>query len=136
MEKYTSIIFFDGVCNLCNGLVDFLMRKDRHAHFVFASLQGQTAKELLFSGRSPQASDINSVIYLCEGNVHRSSTALIYILRDLGGWCSWLATLLLLVPRPIRDLVYEAVARNRYRIFGKRDICRFPTPEERARFLD
>jgi predicted DCC family thiol-disulfide oxidoreductase YuxK len=126
------IIFFDGVCAMCNRFVDLVLRADRRDVFRFAPLQGETARELL----SPLADDPRewSMIYLDERGVHEESDASLEVYRRLGGvW--WLASLLRLVPRFVRTPAYRLVARNRYRWFGRRDSCRVPSAEEKARFL-
>ncbi len=127
------MIFFDGYCSLCNGLIDRLMRWDRKRELKFASLQGETAKRLLPPERLRQ-NDPDTVLYLRDGALHERSTAVLYVLQDLGG--AWtLFTVFLLVPRFLRDLAYRFVARIRYRVFGRRDTCRLPTPEEKDRLL-
>jgi predicted DCC family thiol-disulfide oxidoreductase YuxK len=126
------IIFFDGVCGLCNRAVDALLQADRQAVFRFAPLQGETAKRLL--PPLPEDPEDWSIVYLDERGVHRYSDASLEICRRLGGAWS-LAALLRFVPRALRDPVYLWIARNRYRWFGKRDSCRVPTSDERARFL-
>lgn len=125
------IIFFDGVCGLCNRFVDHMLRVDRGGLFLFAPLQGATARERLPEGL---ADAMKSVVYLREGEVLQRSDAAIRILIDLGGW-RVLHKVWFLFPRVLRDAVYDEVARNRYRWFGKREACRVPTSEERARFL-
>jgi predicted DCC family thiol-disulfide oxidoreductase YuxK len=127
----SGIIFFDGVCGLCNRFVDRLLRIDRSARFRFAPLQGPTAQEQLPVGL---AQGLESVVYLRRGVVLQRSAAAIRILMDLGGWRRGYG-LLLLVPSFIRDGIYTWVARNRYAWFGKRDACRVPTEAERGRFL-
>lgn len=126
-----GIIFFDGVCGLCNRFVDRLLRIDKTGRYRFAPLQGSTAQELLPSGL---AEALESVIYLRDGAVLQRSDAALRILTDLGGWRRCYG-LLLLVPRFIRDAVYAWVASNRYAWFGKRGACRVPTLAERGRFL-
>jgi predicted DCC family thiol-disulfide oxidoreductase YuxK len=126
----SEIVFFDGVCNLCNAFVDFLMRKK--TSLKFASLQGKTAKELLppdFTTAFP------SVVYYSWGKLETESTAAIRILSKLGGPYK-LLKVFLIVPPFIRDSVYRFIANHRYAWFGKRETCRLPTPEERAQFLD
>ena len=126
------IIFFDGVCAMCNRFVDLILRADRREAFRFAPLQGETARALL----PPLAGDPRewSMIYLDERGVHEQSDASLEVYRRLGGvW--WLASLLRLVPRFVRTPVYRLIARNRYRWFGRRDSCRVPSAEEKARFL-
>ena len=125
------IIFFDGVCGLCNRAVDRLLRMDRKQIFRFAPLQGITAQERL---PAQMAAAIESIVYLREGVALQRSDAALRILIDLGGWRA-IYRVCYVVPRFIRDAVYAWVARNRYRWFGKRDACRLPTPEERTRFL-
>lgn len=124
------IVFFDGVCGLCNAFVDFVMARDRGGIFRFATLQGDTAAEKLGQDRG----DLRTVV-LVEGPIHyHKSDAALRIIADLGGvWTA--ARLLLLLPRFLRDWGYDFVAANRYRWFGKKDSCRIPTPGERARFL-
>ncbi len=126
------VIFFDDVCVMCNGFVNFLLRVDRRQQFLFAPLQGETARKLL----PPLAGDPAqwSMVYLDEAGVHEQSSASLEVYRRLGGaW--WLLSLGRFVPRRLRDPVYRVIARNRYRWFGKRETCRVPTAEERARFL-
>jgi len=126
------IIFFDGVCAMCNRFVDLVLRADRRHVFRFAPLQGATARELL----PPLADDPRewSVVYLDERGIHDGSDASLEVYRRLGGvW--WLPSLLRFVPRVIRRPAYRLLARNRYRWFGRRDRCRVPSPEEKARFL-
>jgi predicted DCC family thiol-disulfide oxidoreductase YuxK len=127
-----TVIFFDGVCGLCNRFIDFVISHDRAAIFHFAPLQGQTARE-----RLPEADvrDVNTMVLWEEQGVLRKSTAAARILVRLGGVWRVIGTALLLVPRPLRDAGYSLVARYRYAIFGKKDSCRMPTPAERARFL-
>ena len=151
------VIFFDGVCALCNGFVDFVLARDCRAMFRFATLQGETASGVLREGgpgKSPWASAggadsgsgtgpvgsgdsgewMRSMVLRDKDGLHRRSEAALRILVGLGG--PWrLLGLLRLVPRPLRDAAYDLIARNRYRWFGKHDTCRMPTPEERERFL-
>ena len=127
----SRIIFFDGVCGLCNRFVDRLLAADARGAFRFAALQGTTAKQLLPDG---MAAALESVVYLRDGVILQRSDAALRALIDLGGWRKGYS-LLLIVPRFIRDAVYAWVARNRYKWFGKHDTCRLPTPEERERFL-
>jgi predicted DCC family thiol-disulfide oxidoreductase YuxK len=126
------VIFFDGVCGLCNRFIDFVMRHDRAAVFHFAPLQGETAHQ-----RLPEADvrDLTTVVLCDEQGVFRKSTAAARILVRLGGVWRIPGRALWLVPRPMRDAGYVLVARYRYAIFGKKESCRMPTPAERARFL-
>lgn len=132
LKQQRPIIFFDGVCALCNAFVDLMLRVDRKQIFLFAPIQGETALELL----PPFGDDSEewSMAYLDERGVHEQSDASLEVYRRLGGvWMvlSWLR----FVPRAVRNPAYRLIARNRYRMFGKRETCRVPTAEERARFL-
>ena len=132
VEVPPPVVFFDGVCGLCNRFVDLVLRADRKATFRFAPLQGETARLVL---PEPTADPLAwSVVYWDEAGLHRESDASLRIYRRLGG-LYWPLGLALFVPRVLRDPVYRWVARNRYRWFGKRDTCRVPTPEQRDRFL-
>jgi len=127
------IILFDGVCNLCNASVQFVIRHDPQARFKFAALQSATAEKLLQNCAFDRAS-LDSVILVEDGRVYIESDAALRIARKLGGgW--WLLAGFSIVPRPIRDAVYRFIARNRYRWFGKQESCMMPTPDLRARFL-
>ncbi len=125
------IVFFDGVCGLCNRFVDELLHADRKRLLRFAPLQGSTAHGRLPAG---MADAMESVVYLRDGLVIQRSDAALHVLIDLGGWRLFYRVFFI-VPRFLRDAVYDWVARNRYRWFGKHDTCRLPTPEERVRFL-
>ena len=127
-----TVVFFDGVCNLCNGFVDWLIRMDKHGRLKFASLQGRAAGELL----GPEADGLASIVVVREGQLYRESDAILVIGESLGGIHAFFAKLSALLPRRLRDAIYRFVAKRRYRIFGKRDTCRVPTAEERKRFLD
>lgn len=127
-----SILFFDGVCGLCNRFVDLILRADSGDRFRYAPLQGETAQHML--GRQEQTGGPRSFVFLEKDRLFEQSNAVLLALSRLGG--AWrLVAVLYVVPRPLRDFVYRIVARNRYRWFGKRDVCRVPTPEEQDRFL-
>lgn len=134
-----KIIFFDGVCNLCNSFINFLIKHDRKKIFRYAPLQGETANERLPMSRVKEAGlngpTFTSVVFLKDGVMSLQSDAVLNIIAQLG--CGWsLITLFKLVPRPIRDEVYQLIAQHRYKWFGKRDTCRLPTKEEMQLFLD
>lgn len=129
-QRTQSVILFDGVCNLCNGAVTFIIDRDPEGHFAFAPLQSEVALELL----GKQAESLESIVLVENGVRYTESTAALRIARNLRG--PWpLLYSFIVVPRALRDRVYRLVARNRYRWFGKRDSCRLPTPELRQRFL-
>lgn len=130
-----DIILFDGVCNLCNGLVQFILKRDPRRRFRFASLQSDVGRELMARhGLDPDRLD--TVVLLRDGRAHTRSDAAIRILSSLQGGAWRLLRALLIVPRFLRDPVYNLVGRNRYRWFGQQDQCMLPTPENRQRFLD
>lgn len=127
------ILFFDGVCGLCNRFVDFVLKYDDDGRVFFAPLQGTTAAESL-----PEniVQNLDTVVFLDGKQWKCRSSAVVRVFWKLGGVWSVLGTLLWIIPRPLRDLGYKLVAGNRYRLFGKKETCRMPTPEERARFLE
>lgn len=129
-----AVVMFDGVCSLCNGFVDFVMRHDPRGRFAFASLQSEPARTHLEAhGRKADAL-LDTVVLADRDGLHERSTAALRVLRGLRA--PWpLLYGLVVVPRPVRDAVYGYVAAHRYRWFGKREACRLPTPEERARFV-
>jgi predicted DCC family thiol-disulfide oxidoreductase YuxK len=126
------IVFFDGVCGLCNRTVDFLLKRDTRGVFRFAPLQGETAQRLLTAA---DVESLNSLVFFDGTNLYRRSAGTVRIFWRLGGLWKVPAALLWLVPLPIRNAGYRAIAAYRYRWFGKKETCRMPTPEERERFL-
>lgn len=128
----TPVLFFDGVCGLCNRFVDLALSRDRSGTLLFAPLQGRTARDVL----GPESGEqLETVVLADDRGVHRRSSAVVRVLWRLGGWRRAAAALLWVIPRPIRDMGYRCVVRNRYRWFGRKEACRMPTPEERDRFL-
>lgn len=127
-----AVVLFDGVCNLCNWFVDFMIRRDRGGRFLFAAFESATAGRLLGDGIAAGPPD---TVFLVEnGRTYRNSTAVLQIARRLRfPWPALYA--LIAVPVPLRDWAYRLVARNRYRWFGRKDSCIAPKPELRARFL-
>lgn len=127
------VILFDGVCNLCNGFVQFVIGQDTALRFRFASLQSEAARQLL-RDLPPLARGIDSVVLIEEGRYYQQSTAALRILRHLrGGWPLLYGFIVL--PAFLRDWIYARIARNRYRWFGQRQACLLPTPELQGRFL-
>ncbi len=127
-------VLFDGVCNLCNGTVQFVIKRDRAAIFRFASLQSDYAQHLLRQVNLP-ANQLYSVIVFEDGVAYQKSDAALRIARHLSGFWRWLY-IFRFVPKFIRDGLYNFIATNRYRFFGKQDHCMIPTPQLRARFVD
>ncbi len=127
-----NIVLFDGQCVLCNRFVDFLIRHDKKNNFKFASLQGTTAKSIL---PSEYLSNVDSVIFKSKHNqIFIKSQAVVHILISLDGlWI--ISKLLLIVPIFILDFIYDLTARNRFNWFGRRDLCRISTEEEKEKIL-
>lgn len=126
------IVLFDGVCNLCNSSVQFIIRHDPAGHFHFAALQSDFAREQL--KRFQVAGHLDSIVLIEDGVLYTRSTAALRVARHLKGW-RWLY-LFRWVPPFLRDGVYDLVARYRYRLFGRQQECMLPTPELRARFMN
>ena len=126
------ILFFDGLCGLCNTSVDFVMKRDTRDVFRYAPLQGETAAGHL---SEKDREDLDSVVLKTPEGLYRHSSAVVRILWKLPGIWPVLGTLLWLIPAPLRNLGYRIVAKNRYRFFGKKESCRLPTPEEIGRLL-
>lgn len=127
------IVLFDGVCNLCNGFVQFLIRVDPSGKFRFASLQSEAGEVLLQEGRYT-GGNLESVVLFDAGRIYTHSDAALEISRRLGGFWTVLYALKL-IPWPLRDRLYNWIARNRYRWFGKKDQCMMPSPELKQRFI-
>ncbi len=132
IQEQRPILFFDGICGLCNGFIDFLLQEERTPIYQFSPLQGDAARHYLDESHRSQ---LDSLALWENQTVLRKSSAALKCLVDVGG--IWgLFRIFYWVPISIRDWVYDIIASNRYQMFGKRGTCRFPTPEERARFLD
>ncbi len=128
------IIFFDGVCNLCNSSVQFVIKHDTQKKFTFASLQSDAAKEILlqFGEKNYQ---LDSIILIDSNEMYSKSSAVLRVLKLLGGFYS-LLYLFIIIPKPFRDWLYNYVARNRYKWYGKRESCMIPSEKLKNRFLD
>ena len=127
------VVLFDGVCNLCNASVRFIIARDPSARFRFAPLQSATARAL-FAGTGGRSPLPDSFVLLEHGRLYVRSTAALRVARRLR--FPWpLLYIFIAVPRPLRDVLYDFIARHRYRWFGSREACMVPTPELRARFL-
>ena len=132
--KRGRMILFDGICNLCNGSVIFILRHEKDPIFQFASIQSEAGQELLKWCGLP--SNYNqAVIYIENGKIYLGSTAALKIGQNLMFPWSLLASVGFVVPKFIRDWVYNQIAQHRYQWFGKKDLCMFPTESLRARFL-
>ncbi|MGY8614246.1 thiol-disulfide oxidoreductase DCC family protein [Bacillus velezensis] len=127
------VLLFDGVCNLCSGAVQFIIKRDPAGKISFASLQSDTAPELLASEGLP-TEQFDSMIFIENGRIYKKSAAVLKVSRHLRG--AWrLSAVFFAVPRPLRDRAYSFIARRRYKWFGKREACMLPSPEIKNRFL-
>ena len=133
LKENNNILLFDGVCNLCNSSVKFVIKHDKKKTIRFASLQSKKGEELLQSHQVYQNS-LNSFVYLRNNVMLLKSTAALYLAKDLAGlWKLFFA--FIIIPRPIRDYVYSIIANNRYRWFGKSESCMIPSADFKDRFL-
>jgi predicted DCC family thiol-disulfide oxidoreductase YuxK len=129
-----AVVLFDGVCTLCNGFVQFVIARDPMGQFQFAPLQSASAGRLLERLKVPDPLP-DSIVLVEDERVFTRSTAALRVARRLT--FPWpLLAVLLAVPRPLRDVLYDVIARRRYRWFGTREQCMVPTPDLRSRFLD
>ena len=124
------IVLFDGVCNLCNGAVQFIIARDKRQGFRFASLQSAFGQQY-----QEQVGEVDSILLVEEGRVYQKSTAALRIARRLKGLWPMLY-IFIIIPPFLRDFIYDIIARNRYRWFGKKESCWLPTPDLKARFID
>lgn len=133
MQQNQPIIFFDGVCNLCNGFVQFVINRDPKAIFKFASLQSEEAA-LYLKDSGYDLEKLATVVLLENGKIYTKSTAALRILKGLsGGWPLLYAAQV--IPSFFRNKIYDLIAANRYKWFGKNDSCMLPTAELKSRFL-
>lgn len=128
-----SIVLFDGVCNFCNGSVNFIVERDSRNRFKFAPLQSEIGQKLL-RDHGVNDPDLDSVVLIEDGKTFVRTTAALRVAKNLDGAWSWFA-IFLAVPVGIRDFFYRLFAKYRYQLFGKTEACMMPTPELRARFL-
>lgn len=128
------VILFDGVCNLCNGSVQYVIRHDKQGLFRFASLQSESGQKLLQQYQLPE-SDFTSFVLVENGKAYTRSTAALKVAKKLSGIIKLLYGFII-VPAFIRDAVYNVISTNRYKWFGKQDSCMIPTPELKERFLN
>jgi predicted DCC family thiol-disulfide oxidoreductase YuxK len=134
------VLLYDGVCGLCNRLVQFILRRDRGGVFRFASLQSALAGRILARhGRDSRDLDTVYVVVNCDvagESVFARSDAVLFVLAQLGGIWGAVGFFFKLLPGGVRDFAYRFVARRRYRVFGRSESCMLPAPENRDRFLD
>lgn len=135
MEESKKIILFDGVCNLCNNSVQFVIQRDKKDVFRYASLQSEIGQQLL-SQRHIDTKTVDSIILIEPGVAYYTkSDAALEIAQNLGGLWK-LSAVFTWIPTGIRNRIYDFIAKNRYKWFGKQESCMIPTPELKAKFLD
>jgi len=127
-----NIIMFDGVCNLCSSAVQFIIRHDTNAYFYFTSLQSDVGKALV---KKYKLEDVDSIVLIQGETFFTYSDAVIEIIKYLDGKWKYF-TILQYIPKIIRDLIYQYIAKYRYRIFGRQDICMMPSEKIKSRFLE
>lgn len=133
-QHYNNVILFDGVCNLCNSSINFVLDRDKKKKFIFASLQSNAGKELLEFHHIQQLEHYDSILLIKDHKIYKKSSAALEIAKGLsGGWKFFYV--FKIIPRFIRDIFYDLIAKNRYRLFGKSDTCRVPEPEIKSRFI-
>ncbi len=132
--KTRKIILFDGICNLCNQSVQFVIEHDKKNQFRFASLQSDFGQNFL-EENNLDATKFDSIVFIEDDKFYTKSSAALKISKYLDGITS-LLTIFMIVPKPLRDVVYSFIAKNRYRWFGKQESCWLPSPELKAKFLD
>lgn len=133
IDKKDKIILFDGVCNLCNGAVTFIIKRDKNNLFKFATLQRDIAEELLIDKLSDKEL-LDSIVLIENGKQYTKSSAALRIAKNLSGAYP-LLYIFMVIPKFLRDWVYSIIAKNRYKWFGKKDACMIPTPELKKKFL-
>ena len=128
------IILFDGVCNFCNSAINFVLKQDKKEVFRFAPLQSEAGQKLLHQYHL-QTEQFESFVLIDNGKVYKKSAASLRVLNKLP-WYWKEAQILRIIPNVFRDAIYDFIARNRYKWFGKKDACMVPTPQVRSRFLN
>lgn len=129
----SSIVLFDGVCNFCNGAVNFIIRHDHDRRFKFAPLQSDIGEQM--RKKFAIGDDVDSIILVEDDKAYLESTAGLRVAKGLGG-VFLLPYVLIIIPAFIRDYCYQVFAKNRYRLFGRQDACMLPTPDVRERFIN
>lgn len=132
--NHKKIILFDGVCNLCNYWVNFILKRDLNNSFLFAALQSKAGQELL-TKFNLSITNFDTFILIDGDSFQTKSDAAISIVSKLSGWPKILL-IGKIIPRFLRNFIYDLIAKNRYKIFGKKESCRVPTNEEREKFLE
>jgi predicted DCC family thiol-disulfide oxidoreductase YuxK len=129
-----SIILFDGVCNLCNASVNFVIKHDKNEQFLFASFQSDAAKEIMLHFNLKNL-NLDSIMLVEGDKIYEKSTAILRITRHLNSGFK-LLYFFIVIPKLVRDWLYSYIAKNRYKFFGKRESCMIPSLELKNRFID
>ena len=132
--KKNNIVFFDGVCNVCDKTVDFILKYDKGKMFSFASLQSEFAQD--FFQEHKMTISLDTIVVFNDGVFLKRSKAMLFILTSLKGYPRFLGAILNLSPHFFSDFFYALFAKNRYRVFGKKDICKVPSKEVLSRFYE
>lgn len=132
--KAQPVIFFDGICNLCNASVQFVIANDKNNRFKFSALQGEYAKEVL-PKFTIDSSKLNSILLIENGTLYSKSSAALRVAKKLDGLLPCLYVFII-VPKFFRDWVYDIIAKNRYKWWGKQASCWVPSPELKNKFLN
>jgi len=133
VSEINNILLFDGVCNLCNYAVQFVIKRDRNAVIKFASLQSSIGQKLLLQHQLSNT-QFDSFVYIKNNKIFLKSTAALHLMKDIGGIWKFLYAFII-VPEFIRNTIYNIVSKNRYKWFGKKDSCMMPNEKLRERFL-
>lgn len=128
-----KIILFDGVCNLCNSSVNFIIDRDKKNIFKFAALQSEAGQKILDKS-GMNKNDFDSVVLVDENKIFSKSTAALKIVKEFPSLWKTLYVFII-IPSPVRNFIYDLIAKNRYRWFGKKDSCRMPSPELKNKFI-
>jgi predicted DCC family thiol-disulfide oxidoreductase YuxK len=129
-----TVLLFDGICNLCNGFVNFIIKRDQMGNIKFSSLQSSFGQKISELYQLPKE-DFETLVFLDNDNYYLRSTAVLKLTQKLGGFWK-LFYIFILIPAPIRDFVYKQVSKNRYKIFGKKETCMVPDKNLEARFIN
>jgi len=127
------LVIFDGVCNFCNGAVNFIIERDPYEKFAFTPMQSDFAQETLRSYGIEKVG-VDTIILVKNGKIFIRTNAVLEIAKDLTGYW-YLLNVFKVVPRPVRDWLYRVIARNRYKLFGRATKCKLPTPDVKNRFI-
>ncbi len=128
-----NIILFDGICNLCNSSVQFIINRDKKDQFLFSSLQSDASQQILLQNNLENL-DFKTILLIENGKVYSKSTAILRIAKQLSGLYPVFYGFII-IPKPIRDFFYTIISKNRYKWFGKKDSCMIPTTKLKAKFL-